>query len=570
MAKKQYEKDEKCQLHKNGSYESIIEDVTLDGNGVCRVNGFTIFVPMTAVGDRIRLKVVKLQKSYGFGIIEQVITPASARIKSACPVFKQCGGCSFQHISYEEELRLKEKTVLDAFTRLGGFPVDGKEGHPVMEPVMGCNEGELTPEHYRNKAQYPLGTVNGKACAGFYARRSHRIIPGEECLIQDEAFAPIVHTLTEAIDALRIPVYSEETHEGILRHLFLRSGRKSGELMVCLVATKENFPKRNELVQRLTAAHPAITGLLLNVNPDVTNVIMGKKTVCLYGKSYLEDELLGVRFKIAPEAFYQVNAGQTERLYQLGFDYAQFKGDELLLDLYCGIGSIGLTAFHRVGRLIGVEVVPQAIESAKENACINGIPEEKAQFFCADAAQAAVRLEKEGLRPNVVIVDPPRKGCDKQVLDSICRMGPDRIVMISCNPSTAARDARILCDEEHGYVLKKFRAVDMFPRTGHVETVCLLSKLQSKEHIEIEVAMDEMDLTSAESKATYEEIREYVFEHTGLKVSRLYIAQVKQKYGIIERENYNKPKSENAKQPQCPPEKEKAIKEALHHFGMIL
>ena len=482
MAKKKREPDKNNPLHKNAIYEGIVEDVTLDGNGVVKIDGYTMFVPMTAVGDRIRLKAVKLQKNYGFGIIEQVITPSPARIKSPCPVFKQCGGCSFQHISYAEELRLKEKTVLDAFTRLGGFSVctDQQEhpenGEPVMEPILGCEGGGLSSSRYRNKAQYPIGMVNGHVCAGFYARRSHRIIPGEDCLIQDEAFAPVVHTLTEAADALKIPAYSEETHEGILRHLFLRRGRKSGELMACIVAAKEKFPRREELVQRLTAAHPEITGVLLNINPDVTNVIMGKKTICLYGKPYLEDELLGVRFKIAPEAFYQVNAGQTERLYSLGFDYADFKGDETLLDLYCGIGSIGLTAFHKVGRLIGVEVVPQAIESAKENARLNGIPEENAQFFCADAGEAALRLEKEGLHPDVVFVDPPRKGCSPDVLDSICRMGPERIVMISCNPATAARDAKILCDEMHGYRLIRFRAVDMFPRTGHTETVVLFER----------------------------------------------------------------------------------------------
>lgn len=473
-------------LYKNESYESVIEDVTLDGNGVCRVDGYTMFVPMTAVGDRIRLKAVKLQKNYGFGIIEQVITPAKSRVKPDCPVYKQCGGCSFRHISYEEELRLKQKTVEDAFVRLGGFAVAAEgtdaEGAVRMEPILGCNTEGLTPDHYRNKAQYPLGTDReGKACAGFYAKRSHRIIAGEDCPIQDESFAPIVRTLTGAIDRLHIPVYSEETHTGVLRHLFLRKGRGTGEVMVCLVSTTEKLPKKAELVQALTAAHPEIVSIMLNINPDVTNVIMGKKTVCLYGKPYLEDELLGVRFRIAPEAFYQVNAEQAARLYTLGFDYADFQGNETLLDLYCGIGSIGLTAFRRVNRLIGVEVVPQAIESAKENVSCNGFPEEDARFFCADAAQAAKQLAEEGLRPDVIIIDPPRKGCDASVLDSIRDMGPEKIVMISCNPATAARDAKILCDTEHGYRLVKFRAVDMFPRTGHVETVCLLSKHEVKQ-----------------------------------------------------------------------------------------
>lgn len=468
-------------LYKNGSYESVIEDVTLDGNGVCRVDGYTVFVPMTAVGDRIRLKAVKLQKNYGFGIIEQVISPADTRIKPDCPVYKQCGGCSFGHISYEEELRLKQKTVEDAFTRLGGFAVakePGEEG-ALMEPILGCNTDGLTPNHYRNKAQYPIGIDReGKACAGFYAKRSHRIVAGDHCPIQDESFAPIMKTLMEYIDRFQIPVYQEETHTGILRHLFLRKGRGTGEVMVCLVATTEKLPKKAELIQALTAAHPEIVSVMLNINPDKTNVIMGKKTVCLFGKPYLEDELLGVRFQIAPEAFYQVNAEQAARLYSLGFDYADFRGNETLLDLYCGIGSIGLTALKRVKKLIGVEIVPQAIESAKRNATLSGISEEKAQFFCADAAEAARRLAEEGLRPDVVMIDPPRKGCDSSVLDSIRDMGPEKIVMISCNPATAARDAKILCDAEHEYHLVKFRAVDMFPRTGHVESVVLMSRVE--------------------------------------------------------------------------------------------
>ena len=572
--KKKFKVDQQNPVRKNGSYEAVIEDVTLDGNGVCRVDGFTMFVPMTAVGDRIRLKAVKVQKNFGYGIIEQVITPSAARTAPECPVYKQCGGCSFRHITYEEELRLKEKTVRDAFVRLGGFAIAGEEGSGedavTMEPILGCNQDGLSPEHYRNKAQYPLGTDrNGKACAGFYARRSHRIIASDRCMIQDEAFEPVVQTLVDSIDRLRIPVYSEETHQGFLRHLFLRSGRKTGELMVCLVSTSENFPRRQELVQRLTAAHPQISSVMLNINPDVTNVIMGKKTICLYGKSYLEDELLRTRFQIAPEAFYQVNAGQTERLYSLGFDYADFQGNETLLDLYCGIGSIGLTAISKIGKLIGVEVVPQAIESAEKNAQLNGLSKDRARFICADAGQAAARFAEEGLHPDVIIVDPPRKGCERSVLDSICQMAPEKVVMISCNPSTAARDAKILCDAEHGYRLIKFRPVDMFPRTGHVETVVLLSKLNAKQHIEVELNLDELDLTAAESKATYDEIKEYVLEKHGLKVSSLYISQVKRKCGLDVGKNYNLSKKEDAKVPQCPPEKEAAIMEALKHFQMI-
>lgn len=467
-------------LIKNGLYEAEITGMTLDGNGICRVDGFTMFVPLAAPGDRIRLKAVKLQKNYGFGIIDQVLTPSPARIKPGCPVYKQCGGCSFRHIDYREELRLKEQTVADAFARIGGFTVcrEGEEllpGGVRMEPILGGGEDGLSVDHYRNKAQYPLAELDGKLRAGFYARRSHRLIPAEDCPLQDPAFAPVVRDFVRIAGQLKIPAYDELTGKGLLRHLFLRKGRATGELMVCIVAAASRFKGRETLVSRLVEAHPEITGIVLNINPEKTNVILGRETVCLYGRDYLEDVFLNMRFAIAPEAFYQVNAEQAARLYKEAFRYAGFTGQETLLDLYCGIGSIGLSALPEVKKLIGVEVVPQAARSARQNAVRNGVAD-RAEFFCADAAEAARKLAEEGLRPDVIIIDPPRKGCDHTVLDSITRMGPEKVVMISCNPSTAARDAQILCDEEHGYRLERFRAVDMFPRCGHCESVSLFIK----------------------------------------------------------------------------------------------
>ena len=467
-------------LTKNGLYEAEITGMTLDGNGICRVDGFTMFVPLAAPGDRIRLKAVKLQKNYGFGIIDQVLTPSPARIKPGCPVYKQCGGCSFRHIDYREELRLKEQTVADAFARIGGFTVcrEGEEllpGGVRMEPILGGGEDGLSADHYRNKAQYPLAELGGKLRAGFYARRSHRLIPAEDCPLQDPAFAPVVRDFVRIAGQLKIPAYDELTGKGLLRHLFLRKGRATGELMVCIVAAASRFKGRETLVSRLVEAHPEITGIVLNINPEKTNVILGRETVCLYGRDYLEDVFLNMRFAIAPEAFYQVNAEQAARLYKEAFRYAGFTGEETLLDLYCGIGSIGLSALPEVKKLIGVEVVPQAARSARQNAVRNGVAD-RAEFFCADAAEAARKLAEEGLRPDVIIIDPPRKGCDHTVLDSITRMGPEKVVMISCNPSTAARDAQILCDGEHGYRLERFRAVDMFPRCGHCESVSLFIK----------------------------------------------------------------------------------------------
>ena len=336
--------------------------------------------------------------------------------------------------------------------------------------------------------------------------------------------------------------------------------------MLTLVCNDDRIPAEQTLISLCRQAEPELCGIVLNENRQRDNRILGPLCRGLWGEERLEDTLCGNVFRLSPLSFYQVNHAQTEQLYAEIVRLAAPEGTGTVLDLYCGVGTITLALAKRCRSVTGVELVPQAIEDAGANAARNGVS--NARFFCADAGQAAQRLAEEGFLPETVVVDPPRKGIDRPAAEAICRMAPRRIVYVACDPASLARDARLLCDQG-GYTLRAVRAFDMFPRTANVETVCLLSKLQSKEHIEIEVAMDEMDLTSAESKATYEEIREYVFEHTGLKVSHLYIAQVKQKYGIIERENYNKPKSENAKQPQCPPEKEKAITEALRHFGMI-
>ena len=338
--------------------------------------------------------------------------------------------------------------------------------------------------------------------------------------------------------------------------------------MVCLVCTQAKLPNAEELCRALTAQFSDIATILINVNARNTNVILGSETHTLYGPGFIEDTLCGVPVQLGPLSFYQVNTLAAERLYGIAAEYAQLTPDDLLLDLYCGMGTISLSMADHCRELIGVEIVPEAIESAKANAARMGDAiAAKSRFFCADAGKAASQLAAEGLHPDVVMLDPPRKGCDEATLSAVVTMSPRRVVYVSCNPSTAARDAKWL--EEHGYRAEKVQPVDLFPRTKHCETVCLLSKLHAKQHIEIDLSMDELDLTAAESKATYNEIRDYVWEHYQLKVSNLYIAQVKQKYGIIERENYNKPKSENAKQPKCPKEKEDAIVEALKHFQMI-
>ena len=330
--------------------------------------------------------------------------------------------------------------------------------------------------------------------------------------------------------------------------------------MLCLVSAQENLPHTDKLIESLKD-EKAIKSVLININPDDTNAVLGGKCIPLLGDGCITDILCGVKVRISPLSFYQVNRAQTEKLYKKAAEYAGAEKIKLLLDLYCGAGTIGLSMADKAEELIGAP----AIEDAKKNAAANGI--ENARFICADAGEAAEKLLAEGKRPEVIVLDPPRKGCSEQTIKAAAGMAPDRIVYVSCDPATLARDCAAF--KELGYEVEEATPVDLFPRTAHVETVCLLSKLNIKQHIEVEIKMDELDLTSAESKATYEEIKEYVFEHTGLKVSHLYIAQVKQKYGIIERENYNKPKSENARQPKCPPEKEAAIIDALRYFGMI-
>lgn len=546
-------------LQKNQILTLRIERLSSDGSGVAHsADGEAVFVPGTAPGDEARVRIVKDCGRYAFGILDELLTPSPDRIPVDCPVAGPCGGCSLRHLDYAAELRAKQESVLDAFRRIGGLEV------PVLDILP-------SPEvdRYRNKVQFPVGVdKNGVPCIGFYAGRTHRIVPCPDCKLQPGVLNEIGNALCAFFSQQGIRPYDEQSGKGLVRHIFLRRGAHSGQIMVCLVCTRAKLPHAEQLCAALREQFPAISTILLNVNAKNTNVILGSENHILYGPGYIEDTLCGVPVRLGPLSFYQVNTLAAERLYGVAAQYAQLTSDDALLDLYCGMGTIGLSMADHCRELIGVEIVPEAIESAKANAARMGDAiAAKSRFFCADAGKAASQLAAEGLHPDVVMLDPPRKGCDEATLSAVVTMSPRRVVYVSCNPSTAARDAKWL--EEHGYRAEKVQPVDLFPRTRHCETVCLLSKLNAKQHIEVDIHMDELDLTDAEKKATYSEIKEYVLEHTGLKVSSLYIAQVKQKCGIIERENYNKPKSDDAKQPQCPPDKEKAIKEALKHFGMI-
>ena len=546
-------------LQKNQILTLRIERLSSDGSGVAHsADGEAVFVPGTAPGDEARVRIVKDCGRYAFGILDELLTPSPDRIPVDCPVAGPCGGCSLRHLDYAAELRAKQESVLDAFRRIGGLEV------PVLDILP-------SPEvdRYRNKVQFPVGVdKNGAPCIGFYAGRTHRIVPCPDCKLQPGVLNEIGNALCAFFAQQGIRPYDEQSGKGLVRHIFLRRGAHSGQIMVCLVCTRAKLPHAEQLCTALREQFPAISTILLNVNAKNTNVILGGENHILYGPGYIEDTLCGVPVRLGPLSFYQVNTLAAERLYGVAAQYAQLTPDDALLDLYCGMGTIGLSMADQCRELIGVEIVPEAIESAKANAARMGkAVAAKSRFFCADAGQAATQLAAEGLHPDIVMLDPPRKGCDEATLSAVVRMAPRRVVYVSCNPATAARDAAWL--EKNGYHAEKVQPVDLFPRTKHVEAVLLLTKLNVERHIEVDVSMDELDVTAAESKATYNEIREYVWEHHQLKVSNLYIAQVKLKHGIIERENYHKAKNENAKQPKCPKEKEDAIVEALKHFQMI-
>lgn len=539
------------ELAKNQEHTVTIEGYGEGGMGVARIDGRVVFVHGALRGEKCRVLILKTLKSVAFAKVLEVIEPSSERITPDCPYFPRCGGCTYRHIRYEEELRLKKQRVQDNLSRIGGSDV-------TVEEILGARD----TLRYRNKAQYP---VSKDGAVGFYRARTHEVIECEHCLLVKPEADAAAEALREYMQSCRVAGYDEKTGRGLVRHLYVRSNA-AGESLVCVLVNGDKLPKEDRLVALLRDACPKCTGIVLGTNTKKGNVILGDRYRTLWGSDRLEDTLCGKTFRLSVPSFYQVNRVQAERLYAKAIEFASLTGQETVLDLYCGAGTITLALSDHAKKVLGAEIVPEAIDDARENAARNGV--KNAEFFCGDASDVAKKLARENLRPDVITVDPPRKGLAADVVESIAEMQPQRVVYVSCDSATMARDVKRLADL--GYTAQRACAVDMFPRADHVETVCLLSKLQSKEHIEIEVKMDELDLTSAESKATYEEIKAYVLEHTGLKVSRLYIAQVKQKCGIIERENYNKPKSENAKQLQCPPEKEKAIKEALHHFGMIL
>ena len=590
-------------FQKNQLLTTEIIDISTEGEGIGKVNGYPFFIKDTIIGDQVEIRAIKLKKNYGYGRLEKVITPSPFRVTPPCSFHRQCGGCQIQAMSYEQQLAFKQNKVRNNLLRIGGFLPE--ELDRMMEPVVGMEE----PFRYRNKAQYPIGRdKEGNPVAGFYAGRTHSIIANTECLLGVDENRTILEVILQYMKEYHVSAYEEASGKGLIRHVLIRKGFTSGQVMVCLVinlkgctglsgknSSREWLPHQKELIERLVAIR-GMTSISVSINCEKTNVIMGTEIHILWGKERITDTIFvrdvdncfartgdGIAFSISPLSFYQVNPVQTEKLYSLALSYAGLSGKESVWDLYCGIGTISLFLSGRASKVYGVEVVPQAIEDAKQNAANNGIT--NAEFFAGKAEEVlpefygrkdavshsagSAEQGREGmLHPDVIVVDPPRKGCDEMCLDTMLKMAPDRIVYVSCDSATLARDLRILCDG--GYELKRVRPVDMFPQTVHVETVVLLSKgMVDTRKVKVDFSLEDMDLSEFRGKATYEQIKAYVLEQTGLKVSSLYIAQIKKKCGLDVGENFNLPKSENARQPKCTPEKEDAIIQAFRHFGIV-
>ena len=542
-------------LKKNELYRAAVTGFTSDGLGVCRVEGCAVFVPNAAPDEEYDLRITHVGKNSAHGKIVNIITKSAARVNRACPYAKRCGGCRFWHLTYEAECELKRQRVLDALNRLGGQSLETL----ALTPAPTC-------EGYRNKAQYPVTTEKNKPIAGFYREGTHEVVAVERCLILPECADCAKQAVLEWMRQFRVPAYDETQHSGLVRHIFVRHAEATGQVMVCIVANGARLPRENELVDALRDRVPGLRTVVLNTNLRRGNAVLGDETRTLWGDGFIEDVLCGLRFRISPRSFYQVNRAQAQVLYQKALDAAGLTGAETVLDLYCGTGTITLCLARRARQAIGVEVVDAAIEDGKKNAGRNGI--ENARFFCADAGQAALRLAAEGVAPDVIVVDPPRKGLSADVIEAIAAMSPERVVYVSCDPATLARDVKLL--NAKGYALRHAEAVDLFPRCAHVETVVLLSKgeIDSKK-VRVEFSLEDMDMSGFQKGATYEQIKAYVLEHTGLKVSSLYISQIKRKCGLDVGQNYNLSKKEDAKVPKCPPEKEAAIRDALKYFQMI-
>ena len=560
-------------MQKNELVKVKIEDIGVGGEGIGKVDGYTLFIKDTIIGDVVEAKVMKAKKNYGYARLMNVLTPSEDRVEEVvCPMARKCGGCQIQEMKYPAQLAFKESKVRGNLERIGEVP--GELLDQIMHPIVGMDGEGMQPFRYRNKAQFPIGTdKDGRVTAGFYAGRTHSIIGNTDCVLGVEVNEEILNCILDFMEEFEIPAYDEVKHKGLVRHVLLRYGFKTDEIMVCLVINGKTIPHCHDLVGRLRQI-PGMTSITLSSNTAKTNVIMGDTIRLLWGQEFITDYIGEIKYQISPLSFYQVNPVQTEKLYGLALDYAGLTGNETVWDLYCGIGTISLFLAKKAKQVYGVEIVPQAIDDARNNAKINDIT--NAEFYVGKAEEVLPEYYKEyekthngeTAHADVIVVDPPRKGCEESLLQTIVDMQPEKVVYVSCDSATLARDVKFL--RAKGYELKDVTPVDQFPHTVHVETVVLLSKgeVDSKK-IRVEFSLEDMDMSEFQDGATYTQIKDYVLEHSGLKVSNLYISQIKRKCGIEVGKNYNLPKSEDSRQPLCPPEKEKAIREAFKYFGMI-
>ena len=542
-------------LNKNAIVEVEIVDLTHEGAGVAKVDGFVFFVDNALPGEVIKMRVLKLKKNIGFGKVEEYVTLSPNRNQDIDATYLRSGIADFGHMTYEEQLKFKRKQVVDNLYKTAG----------ISDVEVAETLGMETPYAYRNKAQVPVRRVKGQLETGFYRKNSHDLIPIEDFLIQDKEIDKLIVFVRDLLRRYDLKPYDEKEQTGLIRHLVVRRGHYSGQMMLVFVTTRPKVFRIDQIIAKITETFPNVVSIIQNINDKNTNAIFGKEFRTLYGQDTITDSMLGNDYEISAQSFYQVNTEMAEKLYQTAIDFSDLNSDSIVIDAYSGIGTIGLSFAKQVKEVYGVEVIETAVEDAKKNAERNGIT--NAHYVADSAENAMAKWSKDGIKPDVIIVDPPRKGLTESFIKASVAMKPEKITYVSCNPATMARDIKLY--QELGYELKKVQPVDLFPQTHHVETVALLSKLDVDKHIDVEIELDELDLTSAESKATYAQIKEYVWNKFELKVPTLYIAQIKRKCGIELREHYSKSKKEKQIIPQCTPEKGEAIMDALRHFKMI-
>ena len=557
------------EYRKNDIVTLKIEDCGIDGEGIGKADGFTVFVKDAVIGDTVRAKIMKAKKNYGYGRLEEIITPSPDRVEPKCQFARQCGGCQLQALSYEKQLEFKTSKVRGHLERIGGFT------DIPMEKILGMDQ----PFHYRNKAQFPVGkSKDGRIITGFYAGRTHSIIENRDCALGVTRNKEVLDRVIAHMEKFHIQPYDENTGKGLVRHVLIRYGFFTDEMMVCLIINGEKLPGEEALVKSLRQI-PETVSVMVNVNKKRNNVILGEKVRLLWGQPYITDKIGEISYQISPLSFFQVNPYQTGRLYGKALEYAQLSGNETVWDLYCGIGTISLFLAQKAKMVRGVEIIPAAIENAKENARLNGF--DNTEFFVGKAEEVLPeQFARTGERADVIVVDPPRKGCDETLLSTIIKMQPDRVVYVSCDSATLARDLKYLC--ERGYELKKVCPVDMFPNTVSVETVVLLSHKKPDGHINVKVEFGDGEgkvpldniAKRAESykpkeRVTYKMIKEYIEAKYGFKVHTAYIAEVKRDLGLPMYDALNA--VEELKQPRKHPtaEKVEAIKDALKHFEVI-